>query len=440
MNTFSIFLRPSTILLQPHGGRFLASDSDFCRLPGNVWPSSGTSEMQACYSSACLALYMCITKLMNTFSIFLRPSTILLQPHGGRFLASDFRFLPTSRQCLAIKWHLRDVGLLQQCLFGIVYVHNKLMNTFSIFLRPSTILLQPHGGRFLASDFRFLPTSRQCLAIKWHLRDVGLLQQCLFGIVYVHNKVDEHIQHISKALHHTFTATWGQISCLRFRFLPTFRQRLAIKWHLRDVGLLQQCLFGIVQMHNRLMNTFSIFLRPSTILLQPHGGRFLASDFRFLPTFRQRLAIKWHLRDVGLLQQCLFGIVQVHNKLMNTFSIFLRPSTILLQPHGGRFLASDFRFLPTSRQCLAIKWHLRDVGLLQQCLFGIVYVHNKLMNTFSIFLRPSTILLQPHGGRFLASDSDFCRLPGNVWPSSGTSEMQACYSSACLALYMCITS
>ena len=99
---------------------------------------------------------------------------------------------------------------------------------------------------------------------------------------------------------------------------------------------------------------------------------------------------------------------------MNTFSIFLRPSTILLQPHGGRFLASDFDFLMTVRQCLAIKRHLRDVGLLLECLFGIVWVYNMLMNTPSRFLGPSVILLQPHGGRFLASDSDFYWLSGNV--------------------------
>jgi len=57
-------------------------------------------------------------------------------------------------------------------------------------------------------------------------------------------------------------------------------------------------------------------------------------------------------------------------------------------------------------------------------LFGIVYVHNRLMNTPSMIVSPSTILLQPHVGRFLASDySDFWQLSGNVWPSSGTSEM-----------------
>jgi len=53
---------PSIILLQPHVGRFLAPQIWIsCRLLGNVWPSSGTSEMLACYYSACLALSTCIT-------------------------------------------------------------------------------------------------------------------------------------------------------------------------------------------------------------------------------------------------------------------------------------------------------------------------------------------------------------------------------------------
>ena len=54
-------------------------------------------------------------------------------------------------------------------------------------------------------------------------------------------QVDEHPQHVCRALHHTFKAHCWLFSCLRLGknpdFLPTFRQRLAIKWHLRDVGL-----------------------------------------------------------------------------------------------------------------------------------------------------------------------------------------------------------
>ena len=82
-----------------------------------------------------------------------------------------------------------------------------------------------------------------------------------------------------------------------------------------------------------------MIVRPSTILLQPHVGRLLASDFDFLPTFRQRLAIKWYLRDVGLLLWCLFGIVYMYNKVMNIPSMIVGPSILLLQPHVGRFLA-----------------------------------------------------------------------------------------------------
>jgi len=43
------------------------------------------------------------------------------------------------------------------------------------------------------------------------------------------------------------------------------------------------------------------------------------------------------------------------------------------------------------------------------------------MNTLGIILSPFTTLLQPHVGRFHASDLDF-RLPtvqGQFWPSSG---------------------
>ena len=56
------------------------------------------------------------------------------------------------------------------------------------------------------------------------------------------------------------------------------------------------------------MNTPSMIVGPSVILLQSLDGRFIASDLDFLPTFRPHLAIKWHLRDVGLLLYYLFGI------------------------------------------------------------------------------------------------------------------------------------
>ena len=52
----------------------------------------------------------------------------------------------------------------------------------------------------------------------------------------------------------------------------------------------------------------------------------------------------------------LIGIVRMHNKLMNTPSMIVSPSILLLQHHVGGFHASDLEFLPTFRQCLAIKW------------------------------------------------------------------------------------
>jgi len=121
-----------------------------------------------------------------------------------------------------------------------------------------------------------------------------------------------------------------------FLFQLTFRQCLAIKWYLRDVGLLLECLIGIVYVLNRLMNTPSMIVGPSVTLLRPHVGRFHASDFDFDPTFRQRLAIKWYLRDEGLLLECLIGIVYVFKRVMNTPSMIVGPSVTLLRPHVGR--------------------------------------------------------------------------------------------------------
>jgi len=157
-------------------------------------------------------------------------------------------------------------------------------------------------------------------------------------------------------------------------FDPTFRQRLAIKWYLRDEGLLLQCLIGIVYVFKRVMNTPSMIVGPSLILLQPLVGRFHVLDLNFRPTFWQRLAIKWYPRDVGLLLQCLINIVYVFKRVMNTPSMIVGPSIILLQPLVGRFHASDLNSRPTFWQCLAIKWYLRDEGLLLQCLIGIVYI------------------------------------------------------------------
>ena len=115
-----------------------------------------------------------------------------------------------------------------------------------------------------------------------------------------------------------------------------------------------------------------------------------------------------------VLQQWLFGIVQVHNKSMNTPSMIISPSIILLQPHVGRFHASDLPqiliFCRLVRQCLTNKWGCCIMQVLQQWLFGIVWVYNKLINTLSMIISPPTILLQPLVGRFHASDQAKIRI------------------------------
>ena len=120
-------------------------------------------------------------------------------------------------------------------------------------------------------------------------------------------------------------------------------------------------------MYNRMMNTPSMIVGPSIILLQPHVGRFLASDLDFLPTFRQRLAIKWYLRDEGLLLECLFGIVWVYNRMMNTPSMIVGPSIILLQPHVGRFLASDWAKI-CGHQVVPQRCRLATIVLVWHCI------------------------------------------------------------------------
>jgi len=127
--------------------------------------------------------------------------------------------------------------------------------------------------------------------------------------------------------------------------------------------------------------------------------------FWFLLTFRQCLAIKWYLRDVGLLLQCLIGIVYVFKRMMITPSMIVGSSVIPLQPLLlAGFMPQIFRFQLTFRQCLAIKWYLRDVGLLLECLIGIVYVFKRIFITPSMIVGHSVILLQPLVGRFHASD------------------------------------
>ena len=53
---------------------------------------------------------------------------------------------------MAIKWHIRDVGLLLECLIGIVLVYKKVMNTIRHDCKSSIILLQPHVDETTASE------------------------------------------------------------------------------------------------------------------------------------------------------------------------------------------------------------------------------------------------------------------------------------------------
>ena len=62
------------------------------------------------------------------------------------------------------------------------------------------------------------------------------------------------------------------------------------------------------------------------------------------------------------------------------------------------------------------------------------------MNTPSMIVSPSIILLQPHVGGFHASDQEKITISGNVWPSSGGIAACRLLNSGCLAMYRCITS
>jgi len=64
-------------------------------------------------------------------------------------------------------------------MFGIVWVYAKAMITPSMIVGHITILLQPHVGRFHASDQeknRFSANSQASLAIKWGYNSMQVLQ------------------------------------------------------------------------------------------------------------------------------------------------------------------------------------------------------------------------------------------------------------------------
>jgi len=150
---------------------------------------------------------------------------------------------------------------------------------------PSNILLQPHVGRFHASDFDFFAHSQQVtfghqlapqrcrlatVAVVWHC--IGVYQS------------DEHSQHDCKSLQHTFTATCWQVSCLRSRFFAhshvTFGHQVAPqRCRLATVVVVWHCI-GVYQSDEHSQHDCKS-LHPTS---QPHVGRFLASDLDFLPT------------------------------------------------------------------------------------------------------------------------------------------------------------
>ena len=127
-----------------------------------------------------------------------------------------------SSQLLDNVWPLR--GDMPSCrcynsdFFGIVWVHNKLINTPSMILSPSTILLQPHVWLFLASQVRknldFLPTIRQVWPSSGSIAACrGYNSRCLA----LSGSVSRWLipPHVYKSINHTFTAICWRVSCIR---------------------------------------------------------------------------------------------------------------------------------------------------------------------------------------------------------------------------------
>jgi len=96
------------------------------------------------------------------------------------------------------------------------------MNTVSIFLSPSITLLQPCV--WLVSCLRswFSAGSQAVFGLQ-----VGICNHVGSTIVVVWHCIhvlqgDEHCQHISKSIHHSFTAMCWRVSCLRSWFFVIF--------------------------------------------------------------------------------------------------------------------------------------------------------------------------------------------------------------------------
>ena len=99
------------------------------------------------------------------------------------------------------------------------------MNTPSMIAGPSAILLQPHDGRYLAYrnlisvDFQTKTFGRQLVVC--HHVGATIVVDWQFICAYLGN---EHSQHDCRTLHHTLTAPFWQVSCLRSGKISIFFQ------------------------------------------------------------------------------------------------------------------------------------------------------------------------------------------------------------------------
>lgn len=108
-----------------------------------------------------------------------------------------------------------------------------------------------------------------------------------FPILYMHMRGCQTLAASYRSLyHHTSTATFVHQIRKKSRFSANSQTSLAIKWGYFSMQVLQQQVFGIGYVYNKVINTPSMISGPSIILLQPHVGRFHAS-LNFQSTFRQ---------------------------------------------------------------------------------------------------------------------------------------------------------
>ena len=132
--------------------------------------------------------------------------------------------------------------------------------------------------------------------------------------------------------------------------------------------------------------------------------------------------------------------------MMNTHSKFVGPSIIVLQPHVGRFHASDrekSRFSAPILRHIGIQvgvqqhagativdgWHCLDVW---RCQYHPEHISSTFQHTFTAPCWQASWLR-------LEKNLSFQPTSGQVWPSSGGITACRCNNSACLALIRCIT-